>query len=83
MPKRPLSLFVIAGYDDGELVFVQGHKPDTGLPIWTSDIAEAKTMPDRSAFWCLYVISRNGAPDVDGVHAMTYADAAREAKKYV
>lgn len=77
------ELEVVAGYDDGELFFLQGYNLATGSPIWTSDIQEAKLMTPTSAFWSLYAINKEGAPDMEGLHSMTYAQAAQEARQYV
>lgn len=74
---------VVAGYDDGELFFLQGYNLVTGQPLWTSDIGEARMMTPNAAFWALYAINKEGAPDLEGLHSMTYAQAAQEVRRYV
>lgn len=74
---------VVAGYIDGELFFLQGYNMVTYQPLWTSDILEARQMTETSAFWALYSIVNEGAPDMESVHMMTYAQACKEARMYV
>lgn len=76
------ELEVVAGYDDGELFFLQGWNLATGCPLWTSDIDEAKRMTATSAQWALYAIQKEGAPDMEGLHCMTVAQAAKEVRMY-